>query len=160
MIISSKKVWVIMSKDRTLIAKGNVRDRYLVPVSDEHDIKRILTYSTKGRAVGAFKTSGFYRMDLIRGYHQHDELEQHLEAVEVDMQMVSADEGELPTNWISTKDRLPEIGVEVEIFTWNAWKGKLMDNGMFYYTRTLSCDIPYADKATIKDVHYWRPIES
>lgn len=133
MIISSKKVWVIMSKDRTLIAKGNVRDQYLVPVSDEHDIKRILTYSTKGRAVAAFKTSGFYQMDLIRGYHNHDELEQHLEAVEVDMQMVSADEGELPTGWISTKDRLPEIGVDVEIFTWSAWKGSfLFDKRMMY----------------------------
>ena len=72
-------------------------------------------------------------MELIRGYHIHDELEQHLEAVEVDMQMVSADEGELPTGWISTKDRLPEIGVDIEIFTWSAWKGAfLFDKRMMY----------------------------
>lgn len=69
MIISNKKVWVIMSKDRKLIAKGNVRDRNLVPV-DSDSGERLLTYTTKGRAEGAFKTHGFWGMDQIEGFRE------------------------------------------------------------------------------------------
>lgn len=79
MIISNKEVWVIMSKDRSLIAKGNVRDRRLIPASDVHDNKRLLTYMTEGKAVSAMEVSGFYGQDLIDGYKQGDDLSDHLE---------------------------------------------------------------------------------
>lgn len=93
-MISDITVWVIMSKDRKLIAKGNVRDRHLVPVDDSEDKKRILTYSTKGKATAAFKTSGFYGQHLLDGYSYTDhgrELTAFLEPVEVHMQMVVND---------------------------------------------------------------------
>lgn len=94
MMISDITVWVIMSKDRTLIAKGNVRDRHLVPVDDELDKKRILTYTTKGKAAAAFKVSGFCGMELLPGFdynYQGVNLTKYLEPVEVHMQMVSSD---------------------------------------------------------------------
>jgi hypothetical protein len=49
-----------MDKERTVLAKGNVRDRHLVDLADTKDQKRILTYTTPGRARGAFKNYGFY----------------------------------------------------------------------------------------------------
>lgn len=42
-MIIEEKVWVIVSKDRKVIAKGVPRDRYLVAIDDEKDKKRILT---------------------------------------------------------------------------------------------------------------------
>ena len=59
MIISEKVVWVIMSKDKRLIAKGTPRNRKLVKIDDEKDNKRYLTYSSKAKAESAFKISGF-----------------------------------------------------------------------------------------------------
>lgn len=86
-VISDKRVWVIMSKDRTLIAKGTVRNRELVRVNDLNDKKRYLTYNTKGRAESAFRVSGFYGQDLIPGCTYNSDLSEFLEAVEVSFKM-------------------------------------------------------------------------
>lgn len=55
-----KTAWVIMTQDRKFIAKGTPRDRWLIPVDDQEDQKRYLTYQSKGRAESAFKVSGFF----------------------------------------------------------------------------------------------------
>lgn len=52
--------WVIMDRDRTVIAKGVPRNRYLIPVDDVKDKKRILYYGSKGRAISGYTSSGFY----------------------------------------------------------------------------------------------------
>ena len=89
---SNKKQFVIMSKDRKVIAKGTPRNRHLVLVSDTKDKKRILTYSSKGMAESAFSRSGFYTYNLPktdnnnRQYGTHD-----LEAVEVNLTVTTID---------------------------------------------------------------------
>lgn len=55
-----RTVWVIMTKDHKYIAKGVPRNRWLIPIDDENDNKRILTYTTKKKAENGFKLSGFY----------------------------------------------------------------------------------------------------
>jgi hypothetical protein len=55
-----RNVWVIMSKDRTVIAKGVPRNRYLIKVDDEKDNKRILVYQSELRAKKAFMDDWFY----------------------------------------------------------------------------------------------------
>ena len=56
-----EKNWVIMTKDRTMIAKGNPRNRWMVRVDDKKDRKRILTYKSKTMAEMAFSYgNGFY----------------------------------------------------------------------------------------------------
>ena len=84
MQITKKTVWVIMNKDRTIIAKGTLRNRELMRVN-EKDIKRFLTYSTKGRAEGAFKSDGFYGQHLLEGWECGKKLNEFLEAVECEM---------------------------------------------------------------------------
>ena len=59
MELENKKVWLIMTKCRKFIAKGTTRNRELISVDDKKDKKRFLTYSSKGMAESAFKTSGF-----------------------------------------------------------------------------------------------------
>lgn len=59
MELENKKVWLIMTKCRKFIAKGTPRNRELISVDDKNDKKRFLTYSSKGMAESAFKTSGF-----------------------------------------------------------------------------------------------------
>jgi hypothetical protein len=59
MELENKKVWLIMTKCRKFIAKGTPRNRELISVDDKKDKKRFLTYSSKGMAESAFKTSGF-----------------------------------------------------------------------------------------------------
>jgi hypothetical protein len=54
------KKWIIMDKDRTVIAKGIPRNRSLVPLKDTEDKQRILDYTTKGRAEAGFTGSGFW----------------------------------------------------------------------------------------------------
>lgn len=61
------EVWVIMSKDRSIIAKGTPRNRYLCKINESN--KRILTYQSKAKAESAFKNNGFY------GGYNHVELE-------------------------------------------------------------------------------------
>jgi hypothetical protein len=82
-IISDKRMWVIMSKDRTLIAKGTTF-RHLVPVNNVRDQKRLLTYRSKSTAENAFtKFDWFYDKDLIPDYDNSKPLSDYLEAVEV-----------------------------------------------------------------------------
>lgn len=59
MKIYEKEVWVIMSKDRKIIAKGVPRSRALVEVSNLKDNKRILTYNSKKLAESGFNNSWF-----------------------------------------------------------------------------------------------------
>lgn len=66
-------VWIIMSKDRTLIAKGVPRNRYLVKV-DAKDKKRILTYTSKKMTENGYLNNWFYGASNIN--------EEDLEAVE------------------------------------------------------------------------------
>ena len=56
--------WIIMDKDRTVIAKGTVRDRHLIPVDKTDDKKRILYYTTKNKAKSAFRDYGFYTYEV------------------------------------------------------------------------------------------------
>jgi hypothetical protein len=53
-------VWVIMDKDRTVIAKGVPRDRWLINVNKKKDAKRIITYSNEKRAGMGFTRGGFW----------------------------------------------------------------------------------------------------
>ena len=55
--------WLIMTKDRSLVSKGTPRNRCMVNLQDHingNDKKRLLSYSTRGKALGAIKSSGFY----------------------------------------------------------------------------------------------------
>ncbi len=60
MMIMNETKWVIMNKYRTVIAKGVPRNRYLVPLSDKTDKKRVLYYDSKKKVESAFTVSGFY----------------------------------------------------------------------------------------------------
>ena len=80
MEIENKKVWIIMSKDRKVIAKGTPRNRELVFTDDLKDKKRLLTYSSKGMAESGFTKSFFYQYKIGTKYTSDD-----LEAVQVEM---------------------------------------------------------------------------
>jgi len=62
--ITESKIWLIMSKDRKIVAKGTPRNRRLVLVADK-DKKRFLTYTSRGMAEAGFKYNGFYGMGLL-----------------------------------------------------------------------------------------------
>lgn len=85
-ILYDETKWIIMSKDRKWVAKGTPRSRYLIPVDDAKDTKRLLTYSSKSKAENAFHTDGFYshsdRLSLINLFTP-EEREAFLEAVKV-----------------------------------------------------------------------------
>lgn len=78
-----KTVWVIMTKDRKYIARGTPRDRYLVPI--KNDAKRLLTYNSKGKAESGFKVSGFYGQHELLKKFGLGNIQQLVEAVEVEM---------------------------------------------------------------------------
>lgn len=84
MEIENKKVWVVMSKDRKVIAKGTPRNRELVFVDNLKDKKRLLTYSSKGMAESGFNKSFFYQYKIDTKYTPSD-----LEAVEVQMSITT-----------------------------------------------------------------------
>lgn len=52
--------YVIMSKDRKVIAKGSPRNRHLVKLDDTKDKKRILYYDNKKVAINAYTACGFF----------------------------------------------------------------------------------------------------
>ncbi len=62
-----KTVWLIMSKDRTKVATGNVRARRISNINDNWS--RLLTYKTSVAALSAFKNWSFC------GVYKRDELE-------------------------------------------------------------------------------------
>lgn len=59
-----REVWVIMSKDRTIIAKGVPRDRHLIKIDDNKDKKRVLIYHSESKAKKAFTDNWFYTNGL------------------------------------------------------------------------------------------------
>lgn len=85
--IFKKTVWVIISKDRKVIAKGTPRNRCLIEINNKKDNKRVLTYASKGVAESAFTNgNGFYNEGILEGYnHNDDDLSDYLEAVECEM---------------------------------------------------------------------------
>lgn len=88
MEIEKKKVWVVMDKKRTVIAKGNVRDRHLVRLDDKKCKKRYLTYSTKNKAEASFSGKFCYGgSDLVEGMTGSiwEDRSEFLEAVECEM---------------------------------------------------------------------------
>lgn len=95
-------VYLILSKNRKLIARGVPRNRYICHI-DEKTKKRILTYSSKGMAESGFKNSGFYLSDESKEYvkekhpefvdaygfvHWDDRMEEQFEAIEFKMELV------------------------------------------------------------------------
>ena len=71
MILVNSEVWVIITKDKKMIAKGVPRNRYLVPIDDLKDKKRILTYSSEKTAIANFTNSGFYN----KGKYKQEDFE-------------------------------------------------------------------------------------
>lgn len=67
MIILNESVWVIMSKDRSLVLKGDGTDRELVPVNTKNDV-RLITYKSESIAKSAMKRTTFSGMDQIKEY--------------------------------------------------------------------------------------------
>lgn len=53
-------VWVIMSKDKKSIVKGNPRSRSLVRLDDKGDKKRVMLYSLEKYADGAMFAYGIW----------------------------------------------------------------------------------------------------
>ena len=77
-----EKIWVIMSKDRKVIAKGTPRNRHLIYLSDTKNRLRYLTYTSKKMAESAFKTSFFYYRDESGNFVPCPYTRDDLEAVE------------------------------------------------------------------------------
>lgn len=73
----AETVWVIMSKDRKVIAKGTPRNRWLIPIDCKVDRKRIITYSSQKMAEAGFKGCWFYSVKESSMYKPED-----MEAVE------------------------------------------------------------------------------
>jgi hypothetical protein len=83
--IEKTTVWIIMSKDRKVVAKGTPRNRELVRVDDKKDRKRYLTYTSEAKARAGYTVSGFYGKHLIEGFSHGDSLSDHLEPVKCEM---------------------------------------------------------------------------
>ena len=75
MIIEKTKVWLIMSKDRQFVDRG--------------DKKRYLSYSSKAKAESAFKVSGFYGQQHLNEYEYGKPLSDFLEAVECELTLTA-----------------------------------------------------------------------
>ena len=83
MNLIEENVWIIVSKDRKLIAKGVPRNRSLISLEDKSNKERILTYQSKKKAELAFNNHGFYGMNQlgpVENYHQYKDF---LEAINV-----------------------------------------------------------------------------
>jgi len=82
--------WVIMDKNRKVIVKGGLRNRYLISVDNEKDypVQRILYYDSKGLAEGDFKYSGGF----ILGSSLSRDSRYELEAVQVKITIETLDE--------------------------------------------------------------------
>jgi len=85
-IIKEEK-WVLMNKDRNVIAKGVPRNRYICLLDESN--KRILTYGSEGKArassTGFYKSDGAidYIKDKSVDYYKVDETKIELEPVKV-----------------------------------------------------------------------------
>jgi hypothetical protein len=67
MNIELESIYLIISKDEKLIAKGIPRNRYICHI-DEKDNKRILTYASKAKAKSAYEDCGFYLSRTVEEY--------------------------------------------------------------------------------------------
>ena len=65
-----EEVWVLMSEDRKVIAKGVPRNRYKCLVEESN--KRILTYSSEGKARAS--SEGFYISSGVGNYMKENEI--------------------------------------------------------------------------------------
>lgn len=74
-----------MSKDRKFIAKGTTRNRHLVRTDDVNDKKRLITYSSEGRANAGFNGPYFYTHQLSEEDRVIAKDPKNLEAVKVEM---------------------------------------------------------------------------
>lgn len=85
-----EEVYVIMSKDRKLIAKGVPRNRYLCLV-DGNDKKRILTYSSIGTAESRFKHDWFYTGKGVIEYAKakYGEINNYTKSLKDDLEAVA-----------------------------------------------------------------------
>lgn len=93
-MIFEKEIWLIMSKDRKIIAKGTPRNRALVAVDNSKDRKRILTYNSKKIAENAFRGNWFYKEYGDKYYFDgvyEEYSEEDLEAVRCKM-IINADD--------------------------------------------------------------------
>ena len=81
---------MIMSKDRKLVATGNVRNRTITNVNDIRDGERLLTYKTKGRAVSAFTKHGFYGMKQLSTDNPLEAVPSHLSLKEREWQILGS----------------------------------------------------------------------
>lgn len=70
MLLREEK-WVLMSKDRKIIAKGVPRNRYMCLIDESN--KRILTYNSEGKARANSK--GFYSSSGVHEYRKENNLE-------------------------------------------------------------------------------------
>ena len=80
MIEITEKKWIIVSKDRKVIAKGVPRSRELVLLGNTKDKQRILTYGSKKKAENGFLLNWFYAYSDISEYTPED-----MEAIEVEI---------------------------------------------------------------------------
>lgn len=80
MIEIKEKKWIIVSKDRKLIAKGVPRNRHLILISDTADKKRMLYYDSQKKAESGFLNSWFYTNQITEEYEPCD-----MEAIEVEI---------------------------------------------------------------------------
>lgn len=71
----TKKVWIIVSKDRKVIAKGAPMHRYLISIDNEEDTKRVLTYGSKQKAEIAFSNYSFNQLSLKGKHYGPSDLE-------------------------------------------------------------------------------------
>jgi hypothetical protein len=74
MIIKFDHVFLIMSKDGQLMARGVPRDRYICHINEKTN-KRLLTYSSKSKATSAFRDCGFFLSNDAEKYIAENYLE-------------------------------------------------------------------------------------
>lgn len=82
MELFKKKVWIIVTKDRSLILKGASHKR-LVRVGDNSDRNKIVTYTSKKVAENAMNNIWQWSCGLLGSQFTDDEKRERVEAVEV-----------------------------------------------------------------------------
>lgn len=84
-MIQEEKIWLIISKDKKVIAKGTPRNRFLIHFTDKKSNLRYLTYTSKAKAEAAFKSGFFYYRDTSGEWAPCPYTRNDLEAVEAKM---------------------------------------------------------------------------
>ena len=74
MELMNDKVWVIMSRDRKVIAKGTGKDKELVSVDDKSCRRKILTYTSE-RSAKQGMNYGYLAMRTGDGWEERNDLE-------------------------------------------------------------------------------------